>query len=44
MWTIIKWIMIICFGPALMAMVLRIGSVGAVSLAGWLDRWPLNPF
>jgi len=43
MWNIVKWILIICLGPEILALVLRLAAGGAVMLAAWLDRWPLSP-
>jgi len=43
MWEIVKWILIICLGPEILALGLRLAAAGAVTLAAWLDRWPLSP-
>jgi len=44
MWDLIKWILIICLGPEVLALALRIAAMGAVWMAAWLDKWPLSPF
>ncbi len=44
MWDLVKWILIICFGPAVLALALRVAAMGAVWMAAWLDKCPLSPF
>lgn len=41
MWDVIKWILIIWFGPDVLAWLLRFGAQAALILASWLDKWPL---
>lgn len=44
MWNVIKWILIICLGPEVLAIGLRILAGVALWGSNWLSHWPLSPF
>jgi hypothetical protein len=44
MWDLIKWILIICLGPEVLALALRVLALIAIPTAAWLSKWPLSPF